>query len=221
MSERGKYIVIEGSDGTGKSTQVNRLVATLSEIGIQSLLTTNPDNGLMEPVQEPGGTPTANILRKRIKDASIPRTPWENVEWFTEARASSWNELMKPALEEGLWVPTARSVISTEVYQGHGQGISIEKIREYTLDQVGEEYMNPDLEIILALYSEEARQQRIMNRSSDHKNDTFESLPESFQRSVQAGYLKYADEKGLTPIDASKNPDEVAKQIWAQVEKLL
>jgi len=89
MSERGKYIVIEGGDGTGKSTQVNMLNARLNKLGIETLVTPNADSGELEPIQEPGGTDVANELRRRIKDASIPRTPWQNVEWFTEARRSN------------------------------------------------------------------------------------------------------------------------------------
>jgi dTMP kinase len=116
MSERGKYIVIEGSDGTGKSLQAIETSRHLTELGYESLLVWNDETGQMEPVQEPGGTPRANIIRKRIKDKNIPRTPWDNVKWFTQARESIWDEAIEPALESGIWVVTARSWISTVAY---------------------------------------------------------------------------------------------------------
>jgi len=221
MSERGKYIVIEGGDGTGKSTQVNMLNARLNELGIETLVTPNADSGELEPIQEPGGTDVANELRRRIKDVSIPRTPWQNVEWFTEARRSNWHELINTSLEQGVWVPTARNYYSTIAYQGYGEGISIEKIEQYTKEYVSPRYMDPDFICVLALKNEAVRMQRIEQRSNDSHLDTFESKPEQFQTSMQQGYIRYAEAKGVSVIDASRPKDEVFAAIWQHVKKLL
>ena len=204
MSERGKYIVLEGSDGTGKSTQAIALSAALEGLGIKTLQVFNDETGRIEPVQEPGGTPHANELRRRIKDKSIQRTPWENVEWFTEARESIWNEAINPALENGLWVVTARSWISTMAYQGYGEGVDLDLIRQYTLEKVGADYMQPDLVSILALQNEQVRRQRMKSRDTLHEKDTFESMPETFQTGMQNGYVQFAKDNGIEITDASR-----------------
>lgn len=221
MAERGKYIVIEGGDGTGKSSQVNRLNARLNEEGISTLVTINPDSGELGPIQEPGGTARANELRRIIKDVSIPRTPWKNVEWLTEGRASNWNELIKPALEDGLWVPTARSYVSTIAYQGYGEGIDITLIEKYTEAKVGLQYMQPDLVCILALQNEAVRQARMRSRANDSHIDAFESQPPQFQSAMQDGYLRYAERTGIPVIDAGRSEEEVFADIWRRVEVLL
>lgn len=221
MSERGKYIVIEGGDGTGKSSQVLRLNAKLNELGIETLVAPNIDSGNLEPIQEPGGTDRANELRRLIKDASIARTPWQNVEWFTEARQSNWNELIEPALQKGIWVPTARSYVSTIAYQGYGGGIDVQRIETYTREQVSERYMRPDFLCILALKNETVRRARITGRSQDHTMDTFESKPEAFQHAMQDGYAQYAEHTGTLVIDASRTEEEVFEDIWRHITPLI
>ena len=221
MPERGKYIVIEGSDGTGKSTQVDLLNKRLNSIGIPTLVTAGPFGGVPEPISEPGGTARANELRTIIKDKRIERTPWQNVEWFTEARKSNWDELIEPALEQGIWVPTARNYYSTVAYQGYGEGIDVGAIEQFTEKEVGPAYMNPDFICVLALKDEVKRQKRIIGRSEDSRTDTFESMPVDFQTAMQNGYIHYAEERGVPVIDAERPRDAVQADIWEHVERLL
>jgi len=223
VTERGKYIVIEGSDGTGKSLQAIRMSEHLERAGRRILHVFNDETGLMEPVQEPGGTLRANRIRKRIKDKSIPRTPWQNVEWFTEARESIWNEAIRPALEDGLWVVTARSWISTVAYQGYGEGIDIDRIKSYTLEHLGEAYMNPDLVCILALQDERIRRERLRNSSRimSSELDTFESMPEEFQQNMQTGYVRFAEDNSIELIDASDTPENIEQVLWSKLQPLL
>lgn len=223
MPERGKYIVIEGSDGTGKSLQAIRLTDRLESMGIKCLRVFNDETDRDEPIQEPGGTPTANVIRAKIKNKDIARTPWQNVEWFTEARESIWNEAIKPALDAGITVITSRSWISTMAYQGYGEGVPLDDIRDYTREHVGEEYMKPDLVLILAMKDEVQRRERITaaarNVSAD--KDTFESMPAEFQANMQSGYVSFAEDNGIPLTDASGMPDEVDALIWDQVQKIL
>jgi len=221
MVERGKYIVIEGSDGTGKSRQAIQVSSQLQTLGYDSLLVYNDETGNMEPVQEPGGTPEANLIRARIKDASIPRTPWENVEWFTEARQLIWRDAINPALEGGKWVVAARSWISTVAYQGYGQGINIDAIWNYTYEKVSYEYMTPDLLIILALQNEVVRKKRLSERDQNSSLDTFESMPEQFQHEMQGGYVRFASDNNIAIIDADQTPEMVNAAIWKQINQLL
>jgi dTMP kinase len=219
--ELGKYIVLEGSDGTGKSTQAIEVTRKLAELGMDPLLVYNDETDRMEPVQEPGGTPEANIIRKKIKDKTIARTPWDNVVWFTDARVPIWNDAILPALKAGRPVVTARSWISTVAYQGYGEGIPISTIEAYTKHRVGIDYMTPDLLIILALKSERSRRERMQARDSRHETDTFESMPEEFQTGMQNGYVSFAESHDVPILDASQTKEQVFDQIWEKVEAVL
>lgn len=222
MPKRGKYIVIEGGDGTGKSTQAILLDKFIRSLGYDTLQVMNDETGQLEPIQEPGGTPKANELRRRIKDASIERTPWENVQWFTEARESIWNEAIEPALARGQHVITARSWLSTLAYQSYAEGIPVEEIEAYTRKHIGETYMKPDFAAILAIKQDQARKNRLNSRT--HTNsalDTFESKPDEYQNLLHEGYLQIAKEQGIPVIDAGKSRVAVFKDILEHIESLL
>lgn len=220
MTEKGKYVVIEGGDGTGKSTQVELLQKKLLDHGIKSIQIHEPDGFEGDESLGIPSVPAATELRKRIKDATIERTPWQNVEMFTEARRLNWLEAMKPALELGAWVLAARSWISTVAYQGYGEGIDIDKIRSYTLENVGQEYLSPDLTLILTLSDEQTRFNRIAKRGELEKPDTFESKPDSFQKAMQNGYDKFAQDFGIKTIDAGASIETISDAIWNCVEPL-
>lgn len=221
MPERGKYIVLEGGDGVGKSTQAKMLEATLRTAGYDTLRVVNDETGALEPIQEPGGTIAANILRQRIKDAAVQRTPRENLELFTEARISIWRDAIEPALNRGQHVITARNWFSTLAYQGYGEGLSIEEIEDYTRERVGEAYMYPNFVAILAIKEEAARRARMVGRdASASALDTFESKPDSFQDSMQSGYLQLAKDRHVPVIDASGSRLEVFGRIIDKVAPL-
>ncbi len=222
MSERGKYIVLEGGDGTGKSTQINLLDDFIRSLGGDTLRVLNPDTNRMEPLQEPGGTPRANELRQRIKDRSIARTPWQNVEWFTEARVSLNEELIQPALAEGKFVLCARNWFSSVAYQGYGEGVPIDEIEDYTRQHVGEAYMTPDFAAILAIKSERKRRLRLVGRADTVvEKDTFESMPAEFQSSMQSGYVQFAEQRGIHLFNASQSKVNVFRDVLKKVEPLL
>jgi dTMP kinase len=201
--ERGKSIVIEGNDGTGKSTQVELLAGWLQDTYDIGYLTIHEPNGPTKKSQE---------LRKRIKDARIPRTPLENLQWFTESRQESNRYARDNHIQKGDWVLRARNWRSTEAYQGAGEGVSSELIRQMTADNTDELYMNPDLEVILFV-NDETRRQRIQSRGKLDAPDTFESKGDKFQRKVNNRYIDIAHRDGLPLIDASAAPEDVQLQI--------
>lgn len=220
MSERGKYIVGEGGDGTGKSTQIDMLQSRLAKRGIRSIQIHEPDGFAGD---ESLGLPCvekAVELRKIIKDGTIERTPWQNVLWFTEARMHNWQEAMSPALKMGIWVLAARNVISTEVYQGIAEGVPLDKIEAITREQVGEEYLRPDLTVVFST-DQETRAARIAARGELEKPDTFEMRGEGFQSKLNSGYLMIAEKYGYPVIDASRSREEVSDDFWAHVEPLI
>ena len=219
MSERGKYIVLEGGDGTGKTTQTIMLDAFIRSLGGDTLRVFNPETDREEPLQEPGGTPKANELRKRIKDKSIDRTPWDNVKWFTEARISLNEELIQPALDRGQYVLSARNWLSSIAYQGYGEGIPLQDIEDYTREQLGDSYMNPDFVAILAIKDELNRRRRMEGRDEAAiEKDTFESKPEEFQTNMQSGYVQFAELKDIQLIDASRSKVEVFSSVLELVK---
>lgn len=213
MSERGRYLVVEGADGTGKSEQVTRLKRNLGSIGINSIEVHEPDGA--------DGVTGAIELRKIIKDGTIPRDAWTNVLLFTAARRLNWLQAMQPALNQGVWVVAARSWISTAAYQGYGEGMDIKRIRQRTLEDVGEDYLHPDLEVVLALQSECERKTRIAGRGQLDRPDTFESMNAAFQGNMLDGYTSFAVDNDIEIIPADGTPDEVEKAIWKRVERLL
>ncbi|HMR72871.1 MAG TPA: dTMP kinase [Candidatus Saccharibacteria bacterium] len=217
----GKYIVIEGGDGTGKSTQVELLKERLAQHHIQSIVIHEPDGFEGNETLGIPSVPKATELRKKIKDATIPRTPMENVEWFTEARRLNWTSAMEPALKLGIWVLAARNWYSTITYQGYGEGMSSETIENITREQLGEAYLRPDLALILSVYDESIRQERIANRGALEKPDTFESKPATFQKAMQDGYLQLASHYGIEILDASRSIEEIQDDIWQRIETLI
>jgi len=203
---RGKYIVIEGADGTGKSTQLELLEKYLTSQGHVVLV-----------VQEPGGDPLSDKLRDIIKDGSLARDPWTNVMLFTAARRTAWLQSIQPALNAGTWVIAARNYVSTVAYQGYGEGVAIDKILDYTGQNVDEAYLTPDKIFILTLDDEDARDSRISQRPAEHALDTFESKPQDFQHAMQQGYAQFARERGIKTINANQSIDDIQQQIRSQL----
>lgn len=209
MVARGKYIVIEGNDGTGKSTQVELLQKRLERIDIDCI-----------QIHEPDGAPMASKLRDLIKDGTLKREPWTNVMLFTVARRVSWFQHMKPSLAKGTWVLAARNWLSTVTYQGYGQKIPISYIERFTRDNVSEDYLVPDLTLVLVL-SETARKGQIAGRGKLDKPDAFESMPNDFQDRVNNGYIDYSQKNGIEVLDVSGlSKERVHEMIWERVEKL-
>ena len=196
----GKYIVIEGNDGTGKSTQVELLSSYLREQGIDTFVT-----------HEPAGTPIADAIRTVIKDGNLERDPITNLLLFTAARHENWRIASK-RLDEGAWVISARNYLSTEVYQGIGEGLGTELIHEVTRQFTDERYMKPDDTFILTL-SDEERATRIQLRGPLDTPDTFESRDRQFQESLNQGYVTLGERYGFEMVDAGQSIEAVQSRI--------
>jgi dTMP kinase len=201
MGIRGKYVVIEGHDGTGKSTQVGRLREQLTARGIQSI-----------EFHEPEGAPIADEIRTIIKNGKLPRDAETNLLLFTAARHEIWKNARKE-LERGTWVIAARNYFSTLAYQGYGEGVSLPLITDTTRTFTDETYMIPNLAVILSLDDEIERDKRIKQRGELTAPDTFESKDAAFQQAVKDAYLKIAKEYNLPVISASQTPEIITKQL--------
>lgn len=199
---RGKYIVIEGTDGSGKSTQVELLRQRLAHDNISSI-----------EFHEPGGTPIADAIRTVIKDGNLPRHAMTNVLLFTAARYELWQHA-RQQLENGVWVIAARNYYSTLAYQGHGEGIALEQIRTLTKECIGEDYLTPDFSVILTLEDLAEREKRISNRGPVKNPDTFESRDSAFQSRVNDAYLSIAADLAITTISAQQTREAIASRIY-------
>ena len=198
----GKYIVIEGGDGIGKTTQADILQQYLESQGINVI-----------HLKEPGGTPVAEAIRSVIVDGTLDRTPMTNILLFTANRHELWHTRIKPELEKGTWVITTRNYWSTLVYQGYGEGMSASVISAITATFTEQAYMNPDYGIILSLDDVAVSKSRISERGALDKPDTFESRGDDFQQRIHDGYLAVAETYHLPVISASQSIKDVARNI--------
>lgn len=199
-SVSGRYIVIEGNDGTGKSTQVELLAESLRKRDIEPFV-----------MHEPAGIPIADAIRTIIKNGELERTPETNLLLFTAARRELWLQASQ-ALNRGAWVISARNYISTLVYQGIAEGISENTILELTRQFTSDAYMKPHKTIILTLNDKE-RAHRIAERGPLESKDTFESKDEVFQQALNDGYDAIATRFNFDTIDAAASPEVIQTKI--------
>lgn len=207
---QGKYIVIEGHDGTGKSTQVAAVRQKLKEQGFDSI-----------EFHEPDGTPIADAIRTLIKNGDLDRDGMTNLLLFSAARHEIWVKKALKALAEGKWVVASRNYYSTLAYQGYGEGIDIDVINLITLTVTDERYMRPDISVILDMEDEEERKKRITARGELDSPDTFESRDTDFQTRVRDAYVSIAEEHHIPVVSALGTVDEVTARIWAVIESSL
>ena len=192
------YIVIEGQDATGKSTQVELLAEHLSKTG-KPVVTMHEPDGELESAHE---------LRRIIKDKKYNLEPLTHVLLFTAARQELWRKLAEPVLREGGYVISARNWWSTLAYQGYGQGVSRSKIIRITKEAMPSLYVQPDKCAILTL-PDETRLARQSGRDDNSKNDTFESKSIDFQHKVDHAYLDIAKDFNIPTVDASPSIEEI------------
>ena len=196
------YIVIEGQDATGKSTQVEMLAEHLRQKGKEVITMHEPD----------GELDSAHALRRIIKDKNYNLEPLTHVLLFTAAREELWRKLAEPVLKRDGFVISARNWWSTLAYQGYGQGVSRSKIIRITKESMPDRYVHPDKSVILTL-DEDTRLKRQSDRDDNSSKDTFESKPSDFQHKVDAAYVKIAKDFGIATLDAAPSIDQLHQQI--------
>lgn len=204
MQTQGKYIVIEGNDGTGKSTQVDILAEKLEKAGKK-----------VHKIHEPGGSAVSDEIRKIIKNGKLPRKPLTNLLLFTASRYEIWQEV-EEKLQAGYYVLASRNWFSTLTYQGYGEGLDIKQIKKITTDFLPAKYIKPDFCVILTI-GEIDRVKRLKLRDENSAKDTFESKDISFQSRVNYGYDKISEELQVSKISTDKSPEKVGDEIWQKL----
>ena len=198
------FIVFEGGDGSGKSTQARSLLRRLRRRGVKVLRT-----------HEPGGTPLGQSLRRLLKSGD-PMTPMSELLLFEAARAQLVWQVIKPYLEEGGVVIADRFTSSTMAYQGYGRGLDRELIERLNREATGG--LEPDLTVLLDLPVETA-----LARKGGGNVDTFDDAPVDFHRKIRRGYsaLAAADPEGWLVLDGQRPPEELSREIWGKVQTIL
>ena len=192
------YIVIEGQDGTGKSTQVRLLEEYFKKSGKEVVVMDEPDGDL------PQAHDLHDLILIKGKDYNLE--PMTNVLLFTASRSELWRKLAEPVLKRGGVVISARNWWSTLAYQGYGEGVSKSKIIKITHESLPEKYVKPDRGFILTV-SDKIRLERQGERGK--AKETFEAKPDEFQQKVNQAYLKIAKDFDIKTIDASGTIEEV------------
>ena len=207
----GIFITFEGSEGCGKTTQIQRLAARLEKAG-QAVLTT----------REPGGTPLGESIRHLLKFAEEGKdmTPEAELLLFAASRAQLVKEVIGPALAAGTWVIADRFMDSTTVYQGVARRLDYEAVRMINEFVVGER--QPDLIFVLDLDLEEARRRLRRRPRPVGAPDRMEQMPPAFYEAVREGYLTLArnDAARFRVIQAGRSADAIEEEIWEQVEQV-
>src|SRR2546430_16860321 len=196
------FITFEGSEGSGKSTQANRLAAHLQRRDVPYILT-----------REPGGTPIGESIRDLLQFAphNSNMTPETELLLFEASRSQLVREVIKPALERDMCVIADRFFDSTTVYQGAARKLDremIERLNEFAVSDCV-----PDITFVLDVdaATAESRMQRELRKA-----DRMEQQPAEFYERVRRGYRDLATRgpNRIVLIDGSRSADEIEREIW-------
>ena len=199
---KGKFIVIEGIDGCGKTTQINEISRWLPNSGLMGI------NSKLIKTREPGGSQLGKKLRNIILDNDDKNRPSSLAELllYSADRAEHISKIISPALKNDNWVISDRFSDSTLAYQGYGRNINHEIIKNIESIVCQGEY--PDLTIFLEISPEES----ILRRRNEIP-DRIESEGMKFLEKVNQGFKLIAKEKKWKVISASQDVQTISNQI--------
>jgi len=192
-----KFIVLEGMDGAGKSSQVTSLVEYLEQRGCR-----------VTTCRDPGATPAGDAIRAILLDRhDLQLSPTAEMLLYMAARAQLVAEVIEPALARGEWVVSDRYLLSNVVYQGHAGGLDPEAIR--SVGQVATGGRLPDLAIVLDVDLATAASRL------DRPLDKLENRGDGYRQRLREGYRREAaaDPDTVHIVDATGPPAEVAAAI--------
>lgn len=226
---RGLFITFEGTEGSGKSTQIAQLSKRLYSLGY-----------VVRALREPGGTPIGEEIRHTLKhsEANSAMTSEAELLLMNASRAQLVREVIRPALAAGEIVLCDRFYDSTTAYQGHGRQLDLQHVRRIIDFAVGDTRPQITLLLHVPVHVSEARRQlrqaKLLEVPPDRKKraplpfdeklrDRMEEADRSFFERVEQGYraISEAEPERVRVIDATRKPRDVASAVWAIVAPCL
>lgn len=207
MAKQGHFITFEGGDGTGKSTQVKLLAATLEAKKIATVVT-----------REPGGSPGAEEIRALVLRGDPARwSPLTEALLFYAARADHTERLIKPTLDDGKWVISDRYSDSSYAFQGGGRGLARETVRR--IEAIAIDDFKPELTLILDMPVEIGLKRSVARQGNEETR--FEEMDLSVHERMRKTFLDIAkrNPNRCVVIDADREIDAVAEDVWKAVKK--
>ena len=205
---RGRFLVMEGIDGCGKTTQMQRLAEWLPGSGLM------PSGAQLVQTREPGGTPLGQALRQLLlhPPEAVAPGPVAELLLYAADRAQHVDQVIRPALERGDWVLSDRFAGSTLAYQGYGRELNRELIVQ--LEQIATTGLQPDATFLLDLPLVVSQ-----SRRADQANDRIEAAGQAFLERVSEGFRVLAAGRGWWCIDADQARDAVTAQIRDRLQR--
>jgi dTMP kinase len=198
----GRFVVLEGGDGSGKSTQAGRLASSLRERGVAVCETF-----------EPGATPTGAVIRELLLHREVPIAASTEALLMAADRAQHVAEQIAPSLAAGRWVVCDRYLPSSLVYQGIVRGLGVDVVEE--LNHAATGAVKPDVVVVLDVPDSVAATRLGVSR------DRLESEGDAFHTAVRAAYRSLAAERGWSLVDGDGDVDTVSARVWTSVAPLL
>lgn len=195
---KGKFIVFEGLDGCGKTTQAKMLTDLFAERGIEYI-----------HVREPGGTKVGDQLRQLLLDPETELTLWGEVLLLVAARAQLIQDVVRPALAKGQAVVCDRYLFSSFAYQGYGLDLDVELVKRINLEAVGG--LLPDWTFFLDVDF----QTGLARQANRRDLDRIEKRDAGFFKRVVEGYKQLAADYGFKILPGTAPADIIHRQVAA------
>lgn len=211
---QGLFISFEGTEGSGKSTQIALLMERLDDLGHK-----------VRVLREPGGTPIGEEIRHTLKHSNVNHgmTPETELLLMNASRAQLVREVIRPVLSSGGIILCDRFYDSTLAYQGYGRGLDLGLVQQIVACAVGD--TRPALTLLLEVSVElsEFRRRGRMLPGLENVRDRMEEADRSFFERVEEGYRKLAarEPDRIKTIDATVTVEQVSQAVWGAVEPLL
>lgn len=202
------FITFEGGEGTGKSTQMERLARWFQDQGREVVVT-----------REPGGTPIAEEIRNILLDPALEPDGMTELFLLEAARHDHVESLIRPALERDAVVLADRFADSSTVYQGFVRGIGAAVVRQLNIMATGG--LQPDLTLLFDLDPDEAVGRAHGRNAQEGSADRLDEEPLAFHREIRQAFLRLAQAvpERIRIVDATGSENEVFARVLALVEE--
>lgn len=212
---KGLFITFEGTEGSGKSTQISLLAERLRSMGHH-----------VRTLREPGGTPIGEEIRHTLKHSknNEAMTPEAELLLMNASRAQLVREVIRPALTAGGIVLSDRFYDSTIAYQGYGRQLDLKVVQAIVDAAVGE--TRPDLTLLFHISHEAAEERRRVRQPTlplEIQRDRIEEAGRSFFERTARGYeaIAAAEPERVRIVDAAGAISEISARVWKLVEPLV